>query len=96
MKSPPAWVRRGRTYERARQFGMKCGRCGLWGWARRLQGDTWWCHVQPDGFVHEGNDCPNCGAASSADESNTYEREAMAMIGVALLGGGRRRKGLGS
>lgn len=58
------WLLRGRTFERCRQYGMKCTACGLWAWARTMLGESWWCHVQPSGYVHEGNDCPNCGACS--------------------------------
>ena len=69
------WIERGRTYERARQFGLRCARCGRWAWARMMVGGSiWWCHRQPDGFVHEGTDCPNCGESADPMELKTYER----------------------
>lgn len=79
------WVHRGVT-RRRRQYGLRCGKCRLWGWAvtLRIEGalhhpaddpSRWWCHEQEDGFVEEGNDCPNCGHCSSAAEMGTYERK---------------------
>lgn len=81
----PTWLRRGRTYELSVQYGLRCGKCFMWGWARTVHLDKhltqpatherWWCHPQEDGWVNEGNDCPNCEHCTTAEEMATYERK---------------------
>ena len=78
----PTWLHRATSRWR-KQYPLRCGKCFMWGWActvriagePRVEDTAWWCHEKEDGFVEEGNDCPNCGYCSSSAEQNTYERK---------------------
>lgn len=81
----PTWLHRATSRWR-KQYPLRCGKCFMWGWACTvrfaplagapdLPPSRWWCHDHEDGFVEEGDDCPNCGHASSAEEMADYERK---------------------